>query len=155
MTAPSKADPPRWAYLPFRIAITVAALLLFDQAVFAGQFLTGAFGALQTHRDNATYSGIAVVVAAGCAVLVRRPGRGPIWPVFACLGLFALVALQITLGFARALAVHIPLGVAIVVLAALLVIRAWRPWPAVRVATPRLAEQAAGSDVSDETSVRV
>jgi hypothetical protein len=116
----------RWTLVPFRIVITAAAVLLFDQAIFAGQFLAGTFGSLQTHRENATVAGLTVLAAAVAAVPVRWPGKGPIWPVFACLGLFGLIALQIALGFARVLAVHIPLGVAIILLAILLVVRAWR-----------------------------
>jgi len=115
---------------PFRIAITIAALLLFDQAVFAGQFLSGTFGALHTHRENATFAGICVVVAALCALLLRWPGRGPLWPTLACAGMFALIALQIILGFARVLTLHIPLGVTIIGLATLLTIWAWRYRPA-------------------------
>jgi hypothetical protein len=120
----------RWAYLPFRVVVTAAAVLLFDQAVFAGQFLAGTFGSLQTHRDNATVAGIVVLGAAVAAVPVRWLGKGPIWPIFACLGLFGLVALQIAVGFARILAVHVPLGVSIILLTTLLAIRAWRPFPA-------------------------
>jgi hypothetical protein len=119
----------RWTYLPFRVIVTAAALLLFDQAVFAGQFLAGTFGSLQTHRENATVAGIVTLGAAVAAVPVRWPGKGPIWPVFACLGLFGLIALQIALGFARVLAVHVPLGVSIILLTTLLAIRAWRPFP--------------------------
>jgi hypothetical protein len=144
MTDPIKASPPRWAYLPFQISITAVTLMLFNQAVFAGQFLAGTFGALQTHRDNATFAGLAVLFVAGCAVLIRWPGRGPIWPVFASLGLFALIALQIALGFARALTVHIPLGVSIIVLAIVLTIWAWRARP------PRQA--ASGSAESGPTA---
>jgi len=129
MTDLTEADPPRWAYLPFRLAITLAALMLFDQAVFAGQFLSGNFGALTTHRENATVAGIAVLVAAVAAILVRWPGRGPIWPLGASLGLFGLVALQIVIGFRRLLTVHVPLGVAVIFLVVLLVIWAWRARP--------------------------
>jgi hypothetical protein len=118
-----------WAHLPFRIVITAAAVLLFDQAVFAGQFLAGTFGSLHTHRENATVAGIVVLGAALAAVPVRWPGKGPIWPMFACLGLFGLIALQIALGFARILAVHVPLGVSIILLTTLLAVRAWRPYP--------------------------
>jgi hypothetical protein len=117
----------RWAYVPFRIVITAAAVLLFDQAVFAGQFLAGTFGSLHTHRENATVAGIVVLGAALAAVPVRWPGNGPIWPIFACLGLFGLIALQIALGFARILAVHVPLGVSIILLTTVLAVRAWRP----------------------------
>lgn len=116
-----------WVYWPFRVAVSAAGVLLFNQAVFAGQFLSGAFGALHTHRENATVAGIVVLAAALAAVPIRWPGRGPRWPFFACLGLFGLIALQIMLGFARVLTVHVPLGVAIILLAVLLVIWAWQP----------------------------
>ena len=109
--------------------MSAAALLLFNQAVFAGRFLSGSFTALHTHRENATVAGLAVLVAAGCAVLLRRPGGGPLWPAFACLGLFALIALQIVAGFARLLTVHIPLGVTVIGLAAALTVWAWRYRP--------------------------
>jgi heme A synthase len=151
MTDPS---PPRWAYLPFQISITVAALMLFDQAVFAGQFLSGTFGALQTHRDNATFSGIAVLIAAACAVFVRWPGKGPVWPLFASLGLFALIAVQIVLGFARLLTVHIPVGVAIIVLTARLVLWAWRARPLSNGALSKGA-LAGPDETADETAVRL
>jgi len=114
---------------PFRVSMTVAAVLLFDQAIFAGRMLSGSFPALHTHRENATFAGIAVLVAAVCAIPLRRPGRGPLWPAFAGLGLFALIALQIVLGFTRVLIVHVPLGVSIILLAVLLTIWAWRYRP--------------------------
>jgi hypothetical protein len=116
-----------WVYWPFRVMISAAGVLLFNQAVFAGQFLSGTFGAVHTHRENATVAGIVVLAAALAAVPIRWPGRGPSWPIFACLGLFGLIALQMMLGFARVLTVHVPLGVAIIVLAVLLVSWAWRP----------------------------
>ena len=116
----------RWVRWPFRVVITAAAALLFDQAVYAGQFLAGAFPALHTHRENATVAGITVLAAALAAVPLRRPGGGPWWPMLACLGLFGLIAVQIVLGFGRVLAVHIPLGVTIIGLAAALAVWAWR-----------------------------
>jgi hypothetical protein len=119
--------PPGWVRWPFRVVMSVAGVLLFDQAVFAGQFLSGTFGALHTHRENAKFAGITVVLAAVAAVPMRWPGRGPLWPVFACLGLFGLIGLQIALGHARVLAIHIPLGVSIILLAGGLVYWAWRP----------------------------
>jgi hypothetical protein len=148
MTDQTKASaPPQWAYLPFQITITAAALVLFNQAVFAGQFLAGTFGSLHAHRENATYAGISVLLAAVCAVLVRWPGQGPLWPLLACLGLFALIAVEIMLGFARVLALHIPLGVSISTLAVLLVIWAWRSRPPARVDTTDAAVP--GEDASE------
>jgi len=119
----------QWTRWPLRITSSLAALLLFNQAVFAGQFLAGTFPALQNHRDNATYAGIAVMVAAAAAALIRWPGGGPIWPLPAFLALFGLIALQITLGFRRVLAVHIPLGVTIILAALLLSAWSWRYRP--------------------------
>ena len=120
----------QWTRWPLRVTSSLAALFLFNQAVFAGQFLAGAFPALQSHRDNATYAGIAVLVAAAAAVLIRWPGGGPIWPAPAFLALFGLIAAQIALGFGRVLAVHIPLGVTIILGALLLAAWSWRYRPA-------------------------
>jgi hypothetical protein len=125
-TAGAPATGSRWPRWAFRITTTVAAVMLFDQAVFAGQFLSGTYDALHVHRENATYAGISVLVAAVAAVLVRWPGRGPWWPIVACAGIFGLIALQIVLGFARVISVHIPLGVLIILTAAALAVWAWR-----------------------------
>lgn len=116
----------RWPRWLFRITSTVAAITLFDQAVFAGQFLSGTYGSLHTHRENATFAGIAVLISTVAAVLVRWPGRGPWWPIVGSLGIFGLIALQIVLGFARVIAVHVPLGVATIILAAGVAVWAWR-----------------------------
>jgi hypothetical protein len=118
-----------WHYWPYRIVLSIAAVLLFDQAVFAGQFIAGSYPSLATHRENATYAGIAVLVAALAAIPIRWPGKGPWWPMAATLGLFLLIAGQILLGFTRVLALHIPLGVTIIVLVVLLAWWAWRKHP--------------------------
>lgn len=117
---------PAWPGWAFRLTSTVAAVMLFDQAVFAGQFLSGTYDSLLVHRENATYAGISVIAAAVSAALVIRPGRGPWLPLVACLGIFGLVALQIVLGFSRAIAVHVPLGVLTIFGAAALAAWAWR-----------------------------
>jgi hypothetical protein len=115
---------------PYRVSTSVAALLLFDQAVFAGQFLGGSYGSLRTHRENATVAGVAVLVAAACALLTWRPGGGPARPLIATLVLFGLIAVQIAIGFARALTIHVPLGVAIIGMSVGLTVSAWRYRPA-------------------------
>jgi hypothetical protein len=118
--------PLRWPRWVFRVTSTIAAIMLFDQAIFAGQFLGGSYDSLHVHRENATYAGIAVIVALVSAILLRWPGRGPWWPILACLGIFGLIGLQIFLGFARVLAIHVPLGVTIILLAAALAVWGWR-----------------------------
>lgn len=115
-----------WTRWLFRVASTVSAIMLFDQAVFAGQFLDGAFGSLHTHRENATLAGISVLVTLVAAVLRFRPGRGPAWPIAAAVLLFGLIAAQIALGFARVIWLHVPLGVGLIVGSALLSAWSWR-----------------------------
>jgi hypothetical protein len=127
MTSSLEVSRPRWPVWVFRVATVIAFVMLFDQAVFAGQFLAGTFGALHTHRENATLAGISVLLATVAAVLLRVPGRRAWWPILACVGIFGLIALQIVLGFARALTLHVPLGVAIILAAGALLTWAWRP----------------------------
>lgn len=122
--------PPRWPWWVFRCCISIAAVLVFDQAFFAGQFLAGSYGSLDTHQANAFLVNGVVLISAAAAVLLRWPGRGPLWPAAACLGLAVLVGVQIAVGFTRVLAVHVPLGVTIIGLTILLAGWAWRRHPA-------------------------
>lgn len=123
---PPKLIERAWPAWTMKVASLVAAVMLFDQAVYAGQFLAGVYPMLLLHRENATYSGISVLVALGAAVLLRWPGHGPWWPIVAYLGLFGLIALQILIGFSAAMAIHIPLGVLIIVGATALTAWTWR-----------------------------
>jgi hypothetical protein len=123
---------PAWPAWVFRIVVTVEAVLAFNQAVFAGRFINGDYGAVATHSTGAAVTGLVLLVEAVAAVLLWRPGRGPGWPIPAALGLFLLVGVQIALGFTRALAVHVPLGVTIIVLDTLMLVWAWRYRPATR-----------------------
>jgi hypothetical protein len=116
---------PRWPLWLFRIASTIAAIMLFDQAVFAGQFLGGTYDSLAVHRENATYAGIAVLISTVSAVLLRWRGRGPWWPILASIGVFGLIAVQIVLGFAQVIPLHVPLGVALIMLATALAVWTW------------------------------
>ena len=112
-----------WPFPLFRAVVAVQTLLVFAQAVFAGQFLSGDGAALGLHELSGTE--IITVVALAqivAAVFVWRPGRGPWLPAVLSVVLFFAVGLQIGMGFAGQLSVHVPLGVAILaVLVALLV----------------------------------
>ena len=127
--APAKTGPEPWAYWPFRIVAVAETVLIFDQAIYAGRFLAGDFGGLALHKDNATYTGIVLLVQFVAAIALRWPGRGPLWPALTCLGMFGVIALQIILGYARMLAIHVPLGVALITGTVLMLIWAWRPKP--------------------------
>ena len=128
---PGKAprQPRPWAFWPLRVVALVEAVLMFDQAVYAGRFLSGDFPSLHVHRENATYTGIVLLVELITAILLRWPGRGPIWPIFFTIGMFGLVALQIIIGFSRLLVLHIPLGVGMIVGTVLMLVWVWRPKP--------------------------
>ena len=117
---------PAWPRWVMRIMTLVTAIMLFDQAIFAGQFLSGVYPMLRVHADNATSATLVVLLLVVAAVLLRWPGRGPWWPILASAGLLVLVVAQMVLGYSRVLAIHIPLGVAIIVLAVGLAVWAWR-----------------------------
>ena len=137
--ARSARQPRAWAWWPLRVVSLVQTILIFDQAVFAGQFLSGNFGALARHGENATYAGLATIGQIVAAVLLRWPGRGPSWPMFGYAGLFGLIGLQIVLGYTRVLALHVPLGVAIITASVAMLVWAWLPGktaPAAETPTP-------------------
>ena len=116
----------RWPVWTFRVLTTVSAILLFDQAIFAGQFLAGDYDAVRIHGDNASLAGIAVFLTTVSAGLLRWPGRGPWWPLAAYGLLCLLVVAQIVMGYRRVIGVHVPLGVAMIALAVGLCVWAWR-----------------------------
>ncbi|MFI6235507.1 hypothetical protein ACIBD9_18275 [Micromonospora sp. NPDC050784] len=116
----------RWPIWLFRLTSTIATVLAFDQAVFAGQFLSGSYGALHLHRDTATYTVAAIAASIVTATLWRLAGAGPRWPLPASIVLLILTALQTWLGYQLILAVHIPLGVTVIVLLLALTAAAWR-----------------------------
>jgi hypothetical protein len=117
----------QWPIRLFRTAVTASAILAFNQAVFAGQFLSGTYPALRLHRDMANYTVAAIAFSIVTAILWWRAGAGPRWPLAASVALFALTALQTFLGYRLVLAVHIPLGVTVIVLLVALTVAAWRP----------------------------
>lgn len=116
---------PAWIW-PFRITMTVAALLMCVQPVLAGQFMSGTHGALRAHDRNADLAAAGVLVSVVCAVLLRWLGRGPLWPSLVSALLLVMTGAEIGLGKQRVLAVHVPLAVAIVMLAVWLAVWSWR-----------------------------
>ncbi|MFI2200523.1 hypothetical protein ACH47Z_07025 [Streptomyces sp. NPDC020192] len=116
-----------WTLAVFRAVVTCEAALALGQAVLAGSFLSGHYGALDLHALNATATGLTAVAQIAAAVLLWRPGGGPGWPVLAGVALFGAEAGQIAMGYGRVLAVHVPLGVAIIACTFLMLVWAWRP----------------------------
>lgn len=122
----STEGPARWTLWLFRIAVSLAALLTFIQAVLAGGFLAGHFGMLAMHRDNSTLAVVTALVMVIAGVLLWRPGHGRWWPALASLGILVAETVQAFLGYSRVLSIHIPLGVLTVAAFPLLLVWAWR-----------------------------
>jgi hypothetical protein len=97
------------------LVLWLVAVSLLAQVIFAGLFLDGHDAWRDWHAANAmVLLPLLALVQAVLAVLVWRPGRGPGWPAIASVGLLGAVVLQNVIGQAGLLAVHVPLGVAIV-----------------------------------------
>ncbi|MEV4318215.1 hypothetical protein [Actinocrispum sp. NPDC049592] len=116
-----------WVWWLFRVLTTLLAVDAYAQAILAGRFLSGDFGMLSAHRFNGT-DGVAILsfVLIAAAVIAWRKKHAPGHLVVFTSILSGLIVLQIVLGFDRMLGVHIPLGVAIIVLSTMLTVWAWR-----------------------------
>ena len=122
-------DGRRWPVRFLQLSLTVTALLMFGQAVLAGLFMGGAHSAFAWHREMATVTGIALMIAIVAAVLANRLGRAPRWLIGATAGLLALMSLQAFAGFRSLSALHVPLGVIVILVAVALSVWAWRLRP--------------------------
>jgi len=125
---PGRPRATRWVLLAVIVVHTIVAAA---QPVLAGSYFEGNVDAITTHGSIGSLLPLLSMIQFGAAVLFWRPGHGPWWPVVATAGVFLAEGLQIGLGFSRALAIHIPLGVAIVSALVVLSIWAlrWRPTP--------------------------
>lgn len=98
-----------------RVVLWLLAVSLLAQVIFAGLFLDGHDAWRNWHAANGmVLLPLLALVQVVLAVVVWRPGRGPGWPAIASVGLLVAILLQIAMGQAGLLAVHVPLGVAIV-----------------------------------------
>lgn len=75
--------------------------------------------------DTAALTDMLLFVTLPAAALLRWPGRGPWWPLLAVVGLIALSYTQTYLGTERVLTVHVPLGVAIILLSTGMAVWSW------------------------------
>jgi hypothetical protein len=137
MQAPAITPAPRTigrAVLTFRILATLNAVLVVLQPFWIGFYLDGQYGALQIHEIGGTAvqftALLQMVPAIWYAVVARHRVRVPILAFLLLLG----VGAQTGFGYGRLLAVHIPLGVAVVV--GSLAFAVWT-WARAGTATPR------------------
>jgi hypothetical protein len=112
---PSDTPPrPRWPLMLLRIVATLYAVATVAQPFLAGMFLSGSFSALKAHEVAGQAVGGLGILALVCAILDWRLRGGPAMVVRITGGLLIADVLQIFLGYDRILALHVPLGVAIV-----------------------------------------
>jgi hypothetical protein len=110
-----------------RAVITVHALAVLAQPVLAGLFLTGDIDAIGVHGVVGSLLALVGMVAIAVALAYVLGGRGRLWVLPVAVLLFLADAFQLAAGYARQLELHIPLGVAIVVISVLLAAWAWSP----------------------------
>lgn len=106
--------------------LTAHLVAVLAQPVLAGRYLTGDVDAMQAHGLVGSLlapTAMAVVAAALAYVL----GRGRLWVLPVSVLLFLAEGFQIGMGYAGQLDLHLPLGVAIVVVAVLFAAWAWTP----------------------------
>lgn len=117
-----------------RFVLLLHLALALSQPLTIGSYLDGVFSMVQVHGVLGSMlfliTMVAVVVAIGYAI-----AGGRVW-VVPVLGLITFIEMiQVGMGYARMLGIHVPLGVATVVAAVLV---AWWSWtPGARQGRPR------------------
>ncbi len=115
------------ALLVLRVVVTLNTVAIFAQAWFAGLMLTGDDQMFSAHAVNAQIVSCLTLLQVVVAVLLWRPARGPWWPVAVSVVLAAAMAVQFAVGHGQNLAVHVPLGIAVLGIAVALSLWAWLP----------------------------
>lgn len=128
-TAASSQHPSKAIRILFSGVLGMHAALVVAQPFLAGMFLSGLVDAIQVHGiigSTLPALGLLQIIA---AVLLWRPGRGPLWPLQISSVLFFAEGFQVLMGYTGALAMHLPLGVAIVASTVAMFIWSlvWRP----------------------------
>ena len=120
----------RWPWQLLRVVTALTTLSAFTQAVLAGGVVAGRIEMLPLHSNNGlllTAGTLALLVA---LVLAWRPGGGPAWLLLVGLAMTSATVVQLGLGFARSLAVHVPLGTTVIIAQVMLLVWVWhRPLP--------------------------
>jgi hypothetical protein len=120
---------PSWPWWLLRGGVTSQAISTALQPIFMGAFLSGDYDMLALHKINGILVGVISVVLIVAAVLAWRIGQAPGRLATAVVFLTLAVGEQIHSGFSRTLALHVPLGVAVVGLTGWLLVWVWRHGP--------------------------
>jgi len=154
-----------WTSWLLRLLLTLHAAMVVAQPVLIGSYLDGNFDQLAAHRLNGSLLPVVDMLCLGGALCHWLVGRGRFWPVPVTLLLIPVEGLQIGVGYQHNLAVHIPLGTAIVAGALFLAAWAWtprirqfrelRPRPVVVIPTAAEPGSTAGPGTSPDLGVSV
>ena len=98
----------------FRGVTVLHAVMTVVQAIAAGAVLQASTAGLVVHQAVGGTLLLLATAQVPVAVLAWRPGRLPAWPIAVSAGLAVAEIAQVALGATGVLAVHVPLGVAIV-----------------------------------------
>jgi hypothetical protein len=114
--------------MALRVVLRLLAVLVFAQAVFAGQFLDGNEAWRAWHAGNGMLVlPLLALIEVVLAMLAWRSGRVPGWIALASAALLLAILVQGGMGRNGQLAVHVPLGVAILGLVGALLGRTRQP----------------------------
>jgi hypothetical protein len=124
----SSSAAPAWPLWTYRIVATLAAVLLFVQSILAGQFIADKHDklAFMLHRENAIISVVVVLVLVVAAILTVWPGGGRKSVLPRAIGLLVVTAGEAVAGFTKLTALHVPLGVLLIGIAAMMAVLSWR-----------------------------
>jgi hypothetical protein len=94
-----------------RSLVVINLGLVALQAISAGFFLSGYGRAVAIHADGGIALQLGAFIQAVSAVVLWRRRRIPGWVAGLSIGLFAIVFLQVGLGYTRRHWLHVPIGV--------------------------------------------
>jgi hypothetical protein len=118
---------PRWTAGLLCLLLTTQAAMVVAQPVLIGRYLDGNFDQLASHSLNGSVLPAVAMLGIGAAAVHWLVGRGRFWPVPATALLIPVEGMQLAAGYSHSLAIHIPLGTAIVGFAVFLAVWSWTP----------------------------
>jgi hypothetical protein len=128
-----------------RIAATIQLILLGSQPIIIGQYLDGRYAMIGVHADVGTALTLLGFLFIGLTSWYALAG-GRWWVMpFGLIFVFA-IEIQLGMGYAGQLGIHVPLGVAVIALG--VAFGAWVWTPAARRARPRRRDRRIARDAA-------
>lgn len=116
--------PRGWQRL-LRAITTLVTLDGFAQAMFAGRLMAGSYDGLDAHSLNGPIMAAGMLLMTLCFAAAWRSGQAAGRSALQCAAMTVGTGVEIGLGHREILAVHVPLGVALVAGLAAVTVRVW------------------------------